>query len=60
MDFHLKEKRHQCPSCDKAFFKKERLRRHIRIHTGERPYQCEICQKTFVQAKDLKIHVKKH
>ena len=46
---HNKEKTFDCSVCSKSFALKERLRLHMRIHSGEKPYACQICDKRFAR-----------
>lgn len=43
-----------CHYCTKEFPIKERLRLHMRIHSGEKPYKCEYCAKGFSRGGQVK------
>lgn len=49
-----------CEHCKKTFLIKERLRLHMRIHTGQKPYNCESCNMRFARMGQLKQHVRTH
>ena len=62
---HMKEShpdisRHQCTVCSKKFILWDRLRDHMRIHTGEIPFKCTLCPKTFSMESALHSHMRMH
>lgn len=53
------EKKYCCEVCLRKFSRPEKVRIHMRVHTGEKPYNCLICYKKYQQKNDLNRHVKK-
>lgn len=56
-----KPRLYKCGECDKAFMKKEHLKRHALVHTGGRPsHTCEVpgCNKTYSSKDLLTNHLK--
>lgn len=49
-----------CNYCQKAFPIKERLRLHLRVHTGVKPYACQMCPKAFARGGQLVQHMRTH
>ncbi|XP_015834134.2 zinc finger protein 2 isoform X48 [Tribolium castaneum] len=49
-----------CPHCPKAFFRKQALVHHIRVHTKEKPFKCSECSKGFTQKGTLNVHIRYH
>lgn len=50
----------QCHYCAKVFPIKERLRLHMRIHSGVKPYACGRCRRSFSRGGQLKQHMITH
>ncbi|GAA5931805.1 uncharacterized protein JCM15063_001572 [Sporobolomyces koalae] len=44
----------------KAFRQRQKVMRHLQMHTGDRPFACEICGKTFSEALTLTQHMRVH
>ncbi|KAF0773438.1 zinc finger protein 596-like [Aphis craccivora] len=53
------EKKYICEVCLRKFSRPEKVRIHMRVHTGEKPYNCLICNNRYQQKNDLNRHVKK-
>ncbi|KAG9416289.1 hypothetical protein AC1031_000684 [Aphanomyces cochlioides] len=58
------EKRFLCSfdGCDKRFYERAKLKRHMLVHTGEKSFMCtfEGCGKQFAYKANLKTHLRTH
>ncbi|XP_076661258.1 uncharacterized protein LOC143365199 [Halictus rubicundus] len=50
----------KCDECGKEFPLKERLKLHVRTHTGFKPYKCPECEKSFARGGQLAQHRRSH
>ncbi|KAJ6633299.1 Zinc finger and BTB domain-containing protein 41 [Pseudolycoriella hygida] len=55
---HLKEKRYQCPQCQKRYDSGYRLRIHQNSHEGIRLFGCPLCPQRFITSSALSRHKK--
>lgn len=51
---------YKCNECGKEFPLKERLKLHLRTHTGFKPYKCSECDKSFARGGQLMQHRRTH
>uniref|UniRef100_A0A0C9REK8 ZNF470 protein n=1 Tax=Fopius arisanus TaxID=64838 RepID=A0A0C9REK8_9HYME len=51
---------YKCDDCGKEFPLKERLKLHVRTHTGFKPYKCTECGKSFARGGQLSQHRRTH
>ena len=49
-----------CPTCEKAFKKKDQLTRHINAIHYKMKYPCPNCWRVFNRKANLSRHMKKH
>lgn len=57
---HLNVRKFACNLCDKTFYARTTLDRHMMIHTGEKPFACEVCGARFADAEYVAIHMRLH
>lgn len=50
----------ECNMCGKMLSSKDKLRFHLRTHTGYKPHECVICSKRFIRKEQLKEHERVH
>lgn len=47
-------------NCNKHFTQRQKLLRHIKVHTGYKPYCCKICNRKFANQETLIQHNRTH
>ncbi|XP_059608249.1 zinc finger protein 345-like [Phlebotomus argentipes] len=60
---HMKmhrERKYLCELCSRGFVNFEKLKRHMRKHTGEKAFACNICPKSFNSRHHLDVHIRSH
>lgn len=54
-----KEKKHHCEHCERQFYTRKDVRRHMVVHTGRKDFLCQYCAQRFGRKDHLTRHVKK-
>lgn len=54
-----KEKKHPCDHCERRFYTRKDVRRHMVVHTGRKDFLCQYCAQRFGRKDHLTRHVKK-
>ncbi|KAM7340809.1 hypothetical protein ACRRTK_001424 [Alexandromys fortis] len=54
-----REKKHQCDHCDRCFYTRKDVRRHLVVHTGCKDFLCQFCAQRFGRKDHLTRHTKK-
>ncbi|XP_013372157.1 PREDICTED: zinc finger protein PLAGL1 [Chinchilla lanigera] len=54
-----KEKKHQCDHCERCFYTRKDVRRHLVVHTGCKDFLCQFCAQRFGRKDHLIRHTKK-
>ncbi|KAJ3017316.1 hypothetical protein HKX48_003630 [Thoreauomyces humboldtii] len=56
---HRAERNHVCSTCDRAFVRRQDLKRHTSTHNSNfKPYECSNCSTTFTRSDALHRHLK--
>ncbi|XP_055707173.1 zinc finger and BTB domain-containing protein 17-like [Phlebotomus papatasi] len=56
----VREKKHKCSVCDKAYYTQYELNNHMANHTSEKNFSCTQCSKAFGNKLRLYYHLKTH
>uniref|UniRef100_A0A8C8W8H9 C2H2-type domain-containing protein n=1 Tax=Peromyscus maniculatus bairdii TaxID=230844 RepID=A0A8C8W8H9_PERMB len=54
-----REKKHQCDHCERCFYTRKDVRRHLVVHTGCKDFLCQFCAQRFGRKDHLTRHTKK-
>lgn len=54
----VRERKHLCSTCPKAFVDHSKLVRHMLTHSGQRPHKCGVCERSFTDKSYVKHHRK--
>ncbi|XP_002741686.1 ras-responsive element-binding protein 1 isoform X2 [Saccoglossus kowalevskii] len=57
-NYHQRKKK--CEICQKRFWSKQELQRHLRTHSHEKPFACEQCDRSFSLKHSLMRHMRVH
>ncbi|XP_035242860.1 zinc finger protein PLAGL2-like isoform X1 [Anguilla anguilla] len=55
----VKEKKHPCAHCERRFYTRKDVRRHMVVHTGRKDFLCQFCTQRFGRKDHLTRHAKK-
>lgn len=53
------ERKYPCKLCERSFFTKKDVKRHLVVHTGKRDFVCKYCPQRFGRKDHLVRHTKK-
>ncbi|XP_013134232.1 PREDICTED: zinc finger protein 2-like isoform X1 [Papilio polytes] len=56
---HTRERRHACHLCDRAFYDRTKLNRHIDSHNDIKRFECDICHACFSRRCYWKKHLQR-
>ncbi|ELK36473.1 PREDICTED: zinc finger protein PLAGL1 [Myotis davidii] len=54
-----KQKKHRCDHCERLFYTRKDVRRHMVVHTGCKDFLCQFCAQRFGRKDHLTRHTKK-
>ncbi|XP_077982638.1 ras-responsive element-binding protein 1-like isoform X2 [Glandiceps talaboti] len=50
----------KCEICDKRFWSRQELHRHLKTHSRDKPFPCDKCERSFALKHSLLRHMKAH
>lgn len=53
---HSNRKSYTCEYCDRKFFYRQSMAKHLSIHTGVMPYECVSCKESFLNSIERRLH----